>query len=70
MRSALHAAANITMMPAGRSCALKAWGHRLMKSKGRKRAVVAVARKLAVILPTMWSDGTEFCVGVVRAAKA
>ena len=45
-------------------------GYRLMKSKGRKRAVVAVARKLAVILHTMWSDGTEFCTGVSKEAKA
>lgn len=70
VRSALYAAANITMMPAGKPCELKAWGYRLMKSKGRKRAVVAVARKLAVILHTMWSDGTEFCTGVTKEAKA
>ena len=32
----LYAAANITMMPAGKPCELKSWGYRLMKSKGRK----------------------------------
>ncbi len=31
-----------------------------MRTKGRRRAVVAVARKLAVLLHRMWSDGTEF----------
>ena len=28
--------------------------------RGHKRAVVAVARKLAVIMHRMWRDGTEF----------
>lgn len=31
-----------------------------MHTKGRRRAVVAVARKLAVLLHRMWVDGTEF----------
>jgi hypothetical protein len=33
---------------------------RLMRTKGRRRAVVAVARKLAVVLHRLWCDGTEF----------
>ena len=33
---------------------------RLIRTKGRRRAVVAVARKLAVLLHYMWADGTEF----------
>ena len=32
----------------------------LIKKKGRRRAVVAVARKLAVILHRMWIDRTDF----------
>jgi transposase len=56
------------MMPAGKPCELKSWGYRLMKSNGRKRAVVAVARKLAVILHTMRGDGMEFCRGVTSEA--
>ena len=31
-----------------------------MRTKGRRRAVVAVARKLAVLPHRMWTDGTEF----------
>ncbi len=31
-----------------------------MRSKGRRRAVVAVARKLVVSMHRMWIDGTEF----------
>ena len=39
---------------------IKSWGIRLMRTKGRRRAVVDVARKLAVLLHRMWADGTEF----------
>ena len=39
---------------------IKSRGMRLMRTKGRRRAVVAVARKLAVLLHRMWIDGTEF----------
>ena len=39
---------------------LKAWGHRLWKRIGFKKAKIAVARKLAVILHRMWRDGTDF----------
>jgi transposase len=38
----------------------KAWGARLAKRNGLRKAKVAVARKLAVILHRMWIDGTEF----------
>lgn len=50
------------------SSSLKAWGMRLMKTKGRRRAIVAVARKLAVVLHRMWADGTEFRHGSEAAA--
>ncbi len=40
-------------------CALKAWGLRLMKRIGFRKAKVAVARKLAVILHRMWRDKTD-----------
>ena len=38
----------------------EAWGTRLAKREGPRKARVAVARKLAVILHRMWIDGTEF----------
>jgi transposase len=41
---------------------------RLMKTKGRRRALVAVARKLAVVLHRMWVDGSEFRLGAREAA--
>lgn len=40
----------------------------LMKTKGRRRAIVAVARKIAVVLHRMWADGTEFRLGSEAAA--
>ena len=40
--------------------ALKAWGVRLAKRSGLRKAKVAVARKLAVILHRMWIEGSEF----------
>lgn len=39
---------------------VRSWGMRLMRTKGRRRAVVAVARKLAVLLHRMLIEGTEF----------
>jgi transposase len=39
---------------------LKAWAVRLSGRIGWRRAVVALARKLAVILHCIWVDGTEF----------
>ncbi|MCQ4191275.1 transposase [Methylocystis suflitae] len=39
---------------------LKAWILKLAKKRGHKRACVAVARKLAVIMHAMWRDFSEF----------
>jgi ABC-type polar amino acid transport system ATPase subunit len=43
-----------------RPCALQAWGQRLAETKGGKRARVAVARKLAILLHRLWLSETEF----------
>ncbi len=60
VRTALYTAANSLMTRTVGFSTLKAWGMQLMKTKGRRVAVIAVARKLAVILHRMWIDGTEF----------
>lgn len=39
---------------------LKAWGLRIAKRTCMKKAIVAVARKLATILLAMWKSGTAF----------
>ena len=40
--------------------ALRNWGLKLIKTIGPKRARVAVARKLAVLMGRMWKDGVHF----------
>lgn len=60
VRATLYAAANALLMRTMAGSPIKSWGMRLMRTKGRRRAVVAVARKLAVLLHRMWVDGTEF----------
>jgi len=69
VRSALYAAANIILTRTAKWSSLKAWGARLARSKGRKRALVAIARKLAVILHRMWIDGTPFSFTEPEAAS-
>jgi transposase len=68
VRATLYAAANAMLMRSIAWSSLKAWGMRLMKTKGRRRAIVAVARKIAVLLHRMWIDGTEFRFGSEAAA--
>ena len=60
LRSYLFEAAGVLLTRAPRWCKLKAWGHKLWKRIGFKKAKIAVARKLAVILHRMWRDGTDF----------
>ena len=60
-RQALYEAANVLLTRASKWSALKAWGMAVAKQAGMRRAKVAVARKLAVVLHRMWRDGTEFC---------
>ncbi len=68
MRSTLYAAANAMLMRSIAWSSLKAWGVRLMKTKGRRRAIVAVARKIAVVLHRMWVDGSDFRLGSQEVA--
>jgi transposase len=60
LRSYLFEAANVVLTRVAKWSALKAWGMRIAKRSGIRKAKVAVARKLAVILHRMWIDGTEF----------
>ena len=57
---ALFIAAHSLLTRVTRWSALKAWGTAVAKRRGLRRATVAVARKLAVILHRMWTDGSEF----------
>jgi|SRR5215813_5574924 len=60
VRHPLYEAANIMLIRYSGFSSLKAWGLKIAKKRGHKRACVAVARKLAVIMHAMWRDGTEF----------
>lgn len=59
-RSALCEAAAALILRTKRYCALKAWALKIAKRSSTKCAMIAVARKLAMILHRMWIDGTEF----------
>jgi transposase len=54
------AVANVLLTPVTKCSALKAWGVRLAKRSGLRKAKVAVARKLAVTLHRMWIERIEF----------
>lgn len=60
LRTYLFEAAGVLLTRVQKWCALKVWGLRLAKRAGGKKARVAVARKLAVLLHRMWIDETEF----------
>lgn len=69
VRRHLYEAANVLLTRIRRPSALKEWGLAVAKRSGFKKAKVAVARKLAVILHRMWRDGSEFCwTGAVPTA--
>jgi transposase len=59
LRSLLYEAAQVLLTRASGSW-LKAWGLQLAKRRGMKRAIVATARRLSVILHRMWVDGSDF----------
>lgn len=59
LRTALFNAATVLMHRA-RPSWLKAWGMQVAKRRGQKRATVAVARRIGVILHRMWVDGAGF----------
>ena len=60
VRTALYEAANVILNRVTRFSTLKAWALRVVQLRGVKRAKVALARKLAVVLHRMWVDGTDF----------
>jgi transposase len=59
-RTCLDEAAHVLLTRVQRFSPLKAWGMRLAKRIGGRKARIAVARKMAIILHRIWTDGTEF----------
>jgi len=60
MRTLLFEAANVLITRVRRFSPLKAWAVRLAARKGFKKACVAAARKIAVVMLRLWRDGTTF----------
>jgi len=63
MRRLLVTAAHYILGPFGPACALRQYGQRLAgtgSAREKKRAVIAVARKLAVLLLSLWKHGTDY----------
>jgi transposase len=61
MRVMLYEAAQILLMRSTQWSWLKAWAMQIARRRGLKKAIVALARRLAVIMHRIWVDGTEFC---------
>src|SRR5262249_42006793 len=53
-RASLYEAAQVLLTRTARHSGLRSWAMRIAKRRGRKRAVVALARKMGVILHRMW----------------
>jgi transposase len=60
VRKALFLSALSLLRPFSRPSSLRAWGWEVAKRRGKGKAAVAVARRLAVILHRMWVDEREF----------
>ncbi len=60
MRMMLYEAAQSMLLRSAKWSWLKAWAMKIARHRGIKKAIVALARRLAVIMHRMWVDGTEF----------
>jgi transposase len=63
LRSLLVSCAQYIMGPFGEDCDLRLYGSKIAERGGKnakKRAVVAVARKLAVLLLALWKNNTTY----------
>jgi transposase len=60
MRMMLYEAAQSMLVRSMKWSWLKAWAMKIARHRGMKKAIVALARRLAVIMHRMWVDGTEF----------
>ena len=69
VRSCLFESAKVILSRSAKPSPLQSWGRGLAERIGNKKATMAVARKLAVILHRMWRDGTLF-QGGLKAVSA
>ena len=69
MRVMLYEAAQ-SMLYSRKWSWLKAWAMQIARRRGVKKAIVALARRLAVVMHRIWVDGTEFRWTKQEAAAA
>jgi transposase len=60
MRGLLFEAASCVIHQVRRFSSLKSWAVRLAGRRGFRKAAVATARKIAVLMLTLWKNGTEY----------
>ena len=60
MRVMLYEAAQVMLTRTNKWSWLKAWAMKIARHRGMRKAIVALARRLAVILHRIWVDGTDF----------
>ena len=60
MRVMLYEAAQVMLTRTNTWSWLKAWAMKIARHRGMRKAIVALARRLAVILHRIWVDGTDF----------
>jgi len=60
MRTTLYEAAQSMLLRSAKWSWLRAWAMKIARQRGMKKAIVALARRLAVIMHRIWIDGTEF----------
>jgi transposase len=70
VRTALYEAANVILTRPVKGSTLKSWGIRLAARAGMRKAKVALARKLAVVLHRMLANGTTFLADKAAPAAA
>src|SRR6187401_2738611 len=70
MRTMLYEAAQSMLLRSTKWSWLKAWAMQVARHRGLKKAIVALARRLAVIMHRIWVDGTEFRWTREQAAAA
>ena len=59
-RTMLYEAAQSMLVRSAKWSWLKAWAIKIARHRGMNKAIVALARRLAVIMHRIWVDGTEF----------
>ncbi|MCF6433895.1 transposase, partial [Leisingera sp. MMG026] len=60
LRRLLYSAATSLITQVRKPSKLRVWAKKLQDRKGFKKAALAASRKLAVVMMSIWRDGTDF----------